>query len=61
MRELLDEIITDLEQLHSRLTHLREGPPAKLGKTEPFLIKHEGLEPALEKLNEVIRDLKGDK
>ena len=60
MTELLDEIITDLEQLHSRLAKLHEGLPARFGNSEPFQIKHEGLAPALDKLNEVIRDLKGN-
>ena len=60
MTELLDEITRDLEHSRNRLAELHKGVSGTLGNSEPFLITHEGLEPALNKLNEVIQDLKGN-
>ena len=60
MTELLDEIVRDLEHARNRLAQLQKGVSGTFGDSKPFLITYEGLECSLDKLNEVIQDLKGN-
>ena len=60
MTELLDEMVRDLEHARNRLAKLQKGVSGTFGDSEPFLITYEGLGCSLDKLNEVIQDLKSN-